>query len=89
MISSITPSKIKIIQAQQILASAQAHDLATKKLKMLWTLIRSPSELVLTIPSPHYDSVIDPDLHFKSQSQVTMQQYRTVYVYYPIYSAFQ
>jgi hypothetical protein len=69
-----------MIQAQKTLASAQAHDLALKKLKMLWTLIRSPSELVLTIPSPQYDSTLDP--HFKAQSQVIMQQNRAVNVYY-------
>jgi hypothetical protein len=69
------------MQAQQILASAQAHDLASKKLKMLWTLIRSPSELVLSIPSPHYDSVIDPVRHFKSHSQVIVRQNKTMNVY--------
>jgi hypothetical protein len=78
--------KNEIMQAQQILASAQAHDVASKKLKMLWTLIRSPSELVLSIPSPYYDSVIDPVRHFQPQSQVIMQQNNPIHVNYLVTS---
>ena len=64
------------IQAQQILASAKAYDVASKKLKMLRTLIRSPSELVLTIPSPSSDSyfVLDPAPDPALQPQVTVIQ---------------